>query len=204
MRLIAITLPEMTPGEDERIVSMLSSHTFWRVHIRKPDASADRLRQLLDRLPTWCHPQLVLHDHFELCHHYTLGGIHLNHRNPDIPHDLTDALSSAHHSAAVGQSRPSFTVSCSCHSFDEVRERKAAMDYLFLSPIFDSISKRGYLSQFSSESLQNAAKEGLIDGKVFALGGVTQAKLPLLYELGFGGAAMLGAAWQDLETQSSL
>lgn len=51
------------------------------------------------------------------------------------------------------------------------------MDYLFLSPIFDSISKRGYLSQFSFESLQNAAKEGLIDGKVFALGGVTQAKV---------------------------
>ena len=78
------------------------------------------------------------------------------------------------------------------------------MDYLFLSPIFDSISKRGYLSQFSIESLQNAAEEGLIDGKVFALGGVTQAKLPLLHELGFGGAAMLGAAWQDLETQSAL
>ena len=70
------------------------------------------------------------------------------------------------------------------------------MDYVFLSPIFDSISKRGYRSQFSLTELQKAAAEGIIDSKVVALGGITKDKLPLLQSLHFGGAAMLGAIWE--------
>lgn len=70
---------------------------------------------------------------------------------------------------------------------------KDECDYLFLSPIFDSISKAGYRSAFSHEQLQRAADEGVIDRKVIALGGVTPERIPYLHSLGFGGVAMLGA-----------
>ena len=86
----------------------------------------------------------------------------------------------------------------SCHSFEELRRYKDEYDYLFLSPIFDSISKVGYKSAFTEEELQKAAEEGLIDEKVIALGGVTFAKIPLLEKLNFGGAAMLGAIYSQL------
>ena len=79
-------------------------------------------------------------------------------------------------------------VSRSCHSLDELT---AEANYLFLSPIFDSISKPGYRAAFSAEELR-----GKVDGRVFALGGVTFEQLPYIQELGFGGAAMLGAAWR--------
>lgn len=63
---------------------------------------------------------------------------------------------------------------------------------MFLSPIFDSISKHGYGSAFSHETLRKAAAEGIIDEKVVALGGVTPENAGWLEKLGFGGAAMLG------------
>lgn len=79
------------------------------------------------------------------------------------------------------------------HTFEEVLRYKEECDYLFLSPIFDSISKRGYKSRFSDEVLRRASVEGLIDSKVIALGGVTLDKIPYLRSLNFGGVAMMGA-----------
>ena len=73
---------------------------------------------------------------------------------------------------------------------------KEEFDYLFLSPIFDSISKGGYKSTFSSEQLIEASKAGVIDEKVIALGGITIDKIPYLKRLNFGGVAMLGAIYK--------
>ena len=107
--------------------------------------------------------------------------VRLNRRNPDAP---KFARSSG------------LSLSYSCHSLSEVELRKPKMDYVFLSPIFDSISKRGYRSKFSLSELQKAGAEGIIDSRVVALGGITKDKLPLLQSLHFGGAAMLGAIWK--------
>ena len=68
-------------------------------------------------------------------------------------------------------------------------------DYVFLSPIFDSISNQGYGKAFTSEELQNAKNQGLIGERTYALGGVELSRLPALRALGFGGAAVLGALW---------
>ena len=84
----------------------------------------------------------------------------------------------------------------SCHSFEEVVKYKDAYDYLFLSPIFDSISKQGYRSKFSHNELLNASNLGIIDSKVIALGGVTPDKMDYLKSLHFGGIAMMGAVWK--------
>ena len=178
MKLIAITSPEFFPGEALRIARLLEGD-FSLVHLRKPHADIGDCRTLLDRLPEWCWPRIVLHDHFDLIHHYPLGGLHLNGRNPVPP------------ARYYGQ------LSCSCHSLDEVAARKQEMDYVLLSPIFDSISKKGYASAFSPSQLEEAASQGIIDHRVVALGGVTLDKLPLMESWHFGGAAMLGSIWQQ-------
>ena len=67
-------------------------------------------------------------------------------------------------------------------------------DYVFLSPVFDSISKSGYSSAFTDAQLRSAPE---IDGHVYALGGVRPEHFPLLAEYGFGGAALLGHVWRD-------
>ena len=87
-------------------------------------------------------------------------------------------------------------MSRSCHSLEEVSAHKPASDYVFLSPVFDSISKAGYSSAFAPDELQAAGKEGLIDKRVIGLGGIDESNIRRIKELGFGGAAILGGLWK--------
>ena len=88
------------------------------------------------------------------------------------------------------------TVSRSCHSLAEVAAWRDRLDYLFLSPVFDSISKQGYRAGFAPEELLRAAREGIIDRRVMALGGITPDNLARVRAWGFGGAVVLGDLWQ--------
>ncbi|MCF0160309.1 MAG: thiamine phosphate synthase, partial [Bacteroidaceae bacterium] len=119
--LIVITPPHGFAGESERITLMFQSG-LQRLHVRKPDCTLDECRRLLQSIPTAYHRRIVLHDHFDLVHEFALGGVHVNRRNPVPP-------------------ATSIPVSTSCHSLDELREkRKGPFAYLSLSPIFDSVS----------------------------------------------------------------
>ena len=129
---------------------------------------------MLDDLSSDDRHRIVIHDFFELAKPYGLRGIHLNARRSTV----LDGWQGH--------------VSRSCHSLEEVKQYKNACDYVFLSPIFDSVSKQGYASAFAYETLKQASGDGIIDGKVVALGGVTPDKISRLRSLNFGGAAMLG------------
>lgn len=177
MKIIVITPPDHLSGEVSAICRLLDNGVD-TIHIRKPHWDEHQCRALIEEIPPHYRCQLVVHQYFELCGEYHLQGIHLNRRHPDLP------------------SRHRGTISCSCHSLQEVVAQKPRMNYLFLSPIFDSISKQGYCSNFSIELLREAQAEGIIDNKVIALGGVTPRKQPLLESLGFGGYAMMGAVWK--------
>lgn len=176
---IVVTRPDFFPGEAEAIVGMLNCGAD-RVHVRKPGASTAHIARLLDRIPPAYRKQLSLHDGFGLAVEYGIGGLHLNSRNPEAPRDFPGLLSR------------------SCHSADELA-RHADLDYLFLSPIFPSISKPGYgspglLGQFASLS----DKETTLP-PVVALGGVRPRHASALAERGFAGVAMLGAAWAPID-----
>ena len=186
--IIVITQPYFFEGEAERIVQLLSSGTADIVHIRKPLDRADqlarleqlvKLQRLIQALPSELYPRLVLHDCFKLAVKYNLRGIHLNSRNAQPPEGYKGA------------------VSISCHSLDFLAEcRRKPYAYISLSPIFDSISKRGYYSTFTSDVIAAARSQGLIDERVMALGGVTFDKIDDVLKMGFGGAMILGDAWK--------
>lgn len=173
MLWIAITAPGPVPGE-ARFLEVMLGHGVDLVHLRKIGASLSEYAALLDRLPDWVRERIVIHGHFELASVYGLRGIHLNSRCGTVPEGYS------------GQ------ISRSCHTLEEVRKFKDSCDYVFLSPVFDSVSKSGYHAAFSDEELLRASEDGTIDSRVVALGGVTPDKLGLLRGLGFGGAAMLG------------
>ena len=174
MLKIAITRPYAVDGEDA-IIRHLLANGFDIVHLRKPDADIDYCRELLQRLTNSERKRVVIHDYYSLYAEFTLRGIHLNKNITSYPVDYQG------------------TRTRSCHSFDEVIRYKHECDYLFLSPIFDSISKSDYHSNFSHDELLEASKSGVIDNRVIALGGVTFDKLPYLQSLHFGGVAMMGA-----------
>lgn len=177
MKLIVITTPQFFEGEATAINSLFQAG-LEILHLRKPGASAEEMEHLLHRIPAEYMNRIVTHEHFALAPFFGLKGIHLNGRNPHIP---------AHYAGHV---------SCSCHSLEEVVQRKSTCDYLFLSPIYNSISKEGYDSAFSFRNLKEAQSAGIIDSKVMALGGICQEHLAEIASLGFGGAVLLGDIWQ--------
>jgi len=171
MRKIAITLPEFFPGEAVKITSLLADGGYWRVHIRKPGATVAQMRALIEAIPAELYPRLSLHDHHELAQLMGLGGVHLNSRNPLPPHGWKGFVSRSLHSAGE-------VAALDC-------------DYAFLSPVYPSISKPGYKADFVLEQLR-----GVVDERIFALGGVTPDKSGELRAIGFGGIAMLGYVWK--------
>ena len=173
MLWITVTSPSFFDGEASFIGRLLSGGVDI-VHLRKPGAAESDCARLLDALTAEERKRIVIHDFFELAGPYGLRGIHLNARRSEIPAGYTGH------------------VSRSCHSLEEIERWKPVCNYVFLSPVFDSISKQGYRAGVTPEILRRASEEGIIDEKVIALGGVTPDKLQLLHSLGFGGAAMLG------------
>ena len=178
MEKIAITTPGFFPGEAGEIATLLLRRDFSRVHIRKPDATDTQLRHLLDRIPESLRQRITIHNAPHFAIEYGLGGIHLNSHSSAIPRGWKGL------------------VSRSIHSLPELNSL-GNVDYAFLSPIFPSISKQGYIPTISHADIA-AALRGRPAGAtpVYALGGVTPGRLPLLADLGFAGGAMLGAAWR--------
>ena len=178
MRIVVITSEPFAAGEAEVIRRLLDAGID-RIHLRKPGAAEKEMRRLIESLPVGCYPRLSLHDRLPLGAEYGLGGVHLNARNPVPPEGFRGL------------------VSRSCHTLGEVAEHAADTDYRFLSPIFDSISKSCYRAAFSEADLHDAAAQGIIDTRAYALGGVRPDLLPRVRACGFGGAALLGCIWRD-------
>lgn len=175
MKIVVITLPDFVPHEAQTITRLLDSDAVWRVHLRKPGCTASDMLRLIMDIPAGLRHRLTLHDHHHLAAHTGVGGVHLNSRNPIAP----------------AWAMP--MVSRSCHSIAEAAS--SAEDYHFLSPIFNSVSKPGYSAAFAHDELRHGFEASALSRRTFALGGVTPERLSLLSQIGFGGAAMLGAAW---------
>ena len=176
MKLIVVTAPTFFVEED-KIITALFEEGLDILHLRKPETPAMYSERLLTLIPQKYHKRIITHEHFYLQEEFSLMGIHLNTRNPKEPHDY-----SGH-------------ISCTCHSLDEVRNKKHFYDYLFLSPIYNCITKTGVTSGFTAEELRQAEKSKIINSKVMALGDITSDNILEIKDYGFGGAVIMGDLW---------
>ena len=183
MKLILITPPTYFV-EENKIITDLFEEGLDILHLRKPDTAPMFAERLLTLIPEHYHKRIVVHGHFYLNEEYRLKGIHLNSRNPNLPDGYKGHIS------------------CSCHSLEEVKSRKKQCDYVFLSPVFDSISKKNYHANYTPEEIRKAHKAGIIDKKVIALGGIDIDNITEVKNYGFGGAAIMGALWDRFDARS--
>ena len=172
--------------EEDKILSALFEEGLDLLHLRKPGTEPVYSERLLTLLPESHLNQIVVHDHFYLKEEFSLRGIHLNSRNPAPPLGYKGHLSK------------------SFHNMDDLKAEKKNFNYVFLSPIFDSISKSDYTSAFEINALKEAAAKGIIDKKVMALGGITTENIALVKDLGFGGVVILGDLWNRFNIHSTL
>ncbi|EJX01228.1 thiamine phosphate pyrophosphorylase [gut metagenome] len=183
MKLIVVTAPTFFVEED-KIITELFEEGLDILHLRKPETPAMYAERLLTLIPEKYHRRIVTHEHFYLKEEFNLMGIHLNARNPKEPYDYSGHISNT------------------CHTIEEVKNKKHFYDYLFLSPIFDCITKKGVCSAFSALELRQASKEHIIDSKVMALGGITTDNILQIKDYGFGGAVIMGDLWNKFNMKS--
>ena len=176
MKLIVVTAPTFFVEED-KIITALFEEGLDILHLRKPETPAMYSERLLTLIPEKYHKRIITHEHFYLQLEFSLMGIHLNTRISKEPLDY-----SGH-------------ISCTCHSLDEVQNKKHFYDYLFLSPIYNCITKSGVTSGFTAEELRQAGKSKVIDSRVMALGGITTDNILEIKDYGFGGAVVMGDLW---------
>ncbi|MDO7850202.1 thiamine phosphate synthase [Hymenobacter convexus] len=187
MQLIVISSPEAVAHE-AALMSEILAAGLPRLHLRKPAFSPPEMADLVAQIPARYHARLVLHGHPALVSDMKLGGLHLT-------TSARNALTSRPELAA-GQK-----LSTSFHTLAEIRQHRRKYDYVFLSPVFDSLSKRDYASGFElstvAEALQRLRQRAGHVPQVLALGGVEAHRLAAVRQAGFAGAAVLGAVWQS-------
>ena len=182
MKVILITPEEPCKNEVE-IISEALEVGLYRCHLRRPHWAVEETRAFLDSFSPEALAKIVLHDHHQLAKEYPIAGIHFNRRHPFTQRPI------------------GLSASISCHSLEEVEQYHDQMDYLFLSPIFNSISKPDYPAQFSLEQLRTST---IIDEKSIALGGISLERLPRLHGVPFGGVALLGDFWTRLHSGNAI
>lgn len=178
---IVITTEANYPQEVNWIVSLFKAG-MERLHLRKPQWDVQQCKAFISQIPADYHKNIVLHQHHSLLTDFELGGIHLKEKDRDNSKiDLADFCKTYQ---LQGK-----TVSTSFHSIEDIKTKGDYFDYCFLSPVFDSTSKKGYLGKgFNVMHLPQM---------VVALGGITTKTIAMANNLGYTGVAVLGGIWQQ-------
>jgi thiamine-phosphate pyrophosphorylase len=189
MLLIVISPPE-TYSDEHKTLTILFNQGLEIFHLRKPDYSYDDMETYITSIPVEFHPRIVIHSHYLLANRYNLKGIH-----------LTEKARKDKNIGKVLKTLGNKSLSASFHHLDELKRNRRRYDYVFLSPVFDSISKSGYKSNFDLSTIRKDIQ--LINThhkhplNIIALGGINAENIGLIKKTGFAGAALLGAVWES-------
>ena len=163
--------------EEDKILSALFDVGLDNLHLYKPNTSPIYSERLLSLLPNDTYEKIFVHSHYYLKDEYGLAGIHLDNTSQNVPEGYR---------GKVGRT---------CRDISQLKEIKKQSAYVFLGNVFNSISNPSEPSSLSMNELEAAADKGLIDKKVFALGGMNADNIQIARELGFGGIVVCGDLW---------
>lgn len=200
MLKIIVSTPSSVKDEFVRVNELLLDDGIDFFHLRKPDFDFNQMVDFLNEIDVSYHPKIVIHSNYSLIEKYDLAGIHLNKKAlRDLAYDeevdkcYIQPMVLRERQIEINRVRPNM-VTYSAHSVAEINDLPFGTDYVFLSPIYDSISKDDYKSTFT-DKLKLKEELETIKSKVIALGGVTENDKSELKQLGFKGYARLGDFW---------
>ena len=177
MKLIVMTTPHFFV-EEHHILTALFDEGLETLHVRKPNTEAVFAERLLRLIPEIYRRHIVIHDHFQLKKEYSLRGIHLNQRNPELPKHYRGHIS------------------CTCYNADDARMRKPQMDYVLLSGFYQENSP------LQEPALMEMAKQGFFDKKIYAQGNIGLEQASRLRDLGLHGAVIFSDLWNRFNIYS--
>jgi thiamine-phosphate pyrophosphorylase len=186
--LVLITRPEPDIAGERRAIKRLFHAGLGRLHLRKPDWSAEDHQRFLDDIPQAYWPRIVLYTHADIVLSRGLGGLHLK-AGERLPRSWPEG-------------RP---ISTSCHSYEELRDGPRRRAYSVLGPLFSSVSKRDHAPRRTPRELEVILQRWRSEGgcPVYALGGISPENAARARDHGFDGLAFVGCVW-DAQDPSSV
>ncbi|SFD32702.1 thiamine-phosphate pyrophosphorylase [Chitinophaga sp. CF118] len=180
-----ITHTENIPDETD-IWKQLLNEGADSILVRKPGWQEADYELLLLQADPGCYGRLMIPEHATLCERYGLLGLHFG--------EAARGNITMEHLNSYRQKE--WLLSTSIHNVETLHATSNDWNQLLLSPVFNSISKKGYAAAFDENFRLN--KEGF-EGNVLALGGINDITANKARDMQFDGIALLGAIWQEPE-----
>ncbi len=183
MKLILLTSPNFFIEED-KILTTLFEEGLDQLHLRKPDSEPVYCERLLSLIPSEYHSRIITYEHFYLRDEFNLMGIHLSNDTITPPTDYHGNIT-----------RTAYTL-------EQIKEYKQNSLYVCMDCVYPSVSEPNQKQLYTLDEMRDAVRQGVIDRKVMALGGVKLENLQEIKELGFGGAVVRGDLWNRFDIHS--
>lgn len=181
--MILVITPELKVRNEVNTINQMFLDGLDLLHIRKPHMAQQEMIDYLSKIDALFYPQVVLHTHYDVGRDFGISRFHFRE---------IDRLEEKHRSF-IGEN----IISTSVHDITTYNALEKEWEYAFISPLFPSISKKGYGE--NSTVLESIKYRKNPDVKLIALGGIDLARIQEALDAGADGVALLGAVWESEE-----
>lgn len=178
--MIIVITPEKPVDKEPHLINRLFQEGLNLLHIRKPFMNREKTADFIKKIDKKFHHQLVLHNHFDLSDDFNITRFHF--RETERQNDRYKIFKDK-------------TISTSVHDIEVFNVLGSLWEYAFVSPVFPSISKKGYGE--NSTVLHDLKNRRNSDVKLIALGGINEQNVSEVSDRNVDGVALLGAIWEN-------
>ncbi|WP_265429398.1 thiamine phosphate synthase [Chryseobacterium sp. YIM B08800] len=178
--MIIVISPEELVLNETEIINELFQEGLDLLHIRKPFIDQNEMKDFIQKIDSKFYSQLVLHSHYYLAENFNISRFHF--REIDRKNGLYQSFTDKKKSTSV-------------HDIKSFNHLNKEWEYAFISPVFPSISKKGYGE--NSTILNDIKKRDNSNVKLIALGGINENNIHQVLDNGVDGVALLGAIWES-------
>lgn len=178
--MIIIITPEEIVQNEIEVINELFQEGLDLLHIRKPFISSQEMMDFIRKINAEFHHRLVLHSHYNVAGNFDISRLHFREidRQNNMFSSFTDKI-----------------ISTSVHDIEVFNELSEEWNYAFISPVFPSISKKGYGE--NSNILNDIKNRNNSNLKLIALGGIDDNNINEVLNSNADGVALLGAIWKS-------
>lgn len=179
-----ITREEFSADESRQLKDILENFPVF-IHIRKPRYPLKEYISFLNTIPEELRTNVFIHEFHEECASLGPGGLHIPVRSRSLYFQKLKNL------FFIPEKK--FNLSFSLHEVDKNFIPDVITDFVFISPVWNSISKPGYPGKKISPSAFNIPSSV----QRIALGGIVPENIKQTLELGYDGIAVCGWIWNS-------
>ncbi|MFC2113798.1 thiamine phosphate synthase [Bacteroidota bacterium] len=184
-KIIVLTSNHRVKNEGQ-LLTDLFREGLTHLHLRKHGYPANKIADLINRIPQEYHKQIILHCNFELLKKFDLGGMHVTRKRRKNWFFIFFTLNKY-------KNKPGFIITTSYHSTRKIEKSPDYYSYFFINSLFGSIHQGGKHAYKEPDKLREFLMVTKRD--VVALGGIDLINIKSVREIGFKSVGLHGAIW---------